>query len=302
MDIDSRPFPPGGVQKRAVPMRVIVCGVHRTGTMSMRTALHQLGFHDCYHFFAVMENLDDHPQQWARALKAKQNGTTPLTKAEWDLLLGHSQACCDVPAVLFSVELAQMYPEAKVVILNRDPEAWYQSALNTVHVAVNPTSLLERLTALYCYFFDSKTRNYSIFAKILFHDYIDHDLAQEKEKAISWFKALYQDFRTQIPAERRIEYRIQDGWGPLCKHLGVQVPTIEDAAGNLVEAPFPRINDREEFSARRILFARQALQRANRNALALVGKLTLVGGLAYGGLWLWKFLGRMDLASKFFLI
>ncbi|PHH72555.1 hypothetical protein CDD82_5917 [Ophiocordyceps australis] len=302
MESDTRALPPGGVLQRAVPMRVIVCGAHRTGTLSMRAALHQLGFHDCYHYLTVMENLDDHPQQWTRALKAKQDGVAPFTKADWDALLGQAQACCDVPACLFSVELAEMYPEAKVVMLNRDPEAWYQSALSTVHVAIRPSSLVARLRALYTYYFDAKRRNHDEFAKALFHDTIQHNLAQEKEKAISWFKALYQEVRDKVPAERRIEYRIQDGWEPLCKHLGVEIPTVQDEAGNRIEAPFPRVNDRQEFAKRRRRFAMQAFHRANRNVLVLLGKLAFIGGLAYGGSWLWKLLYRAHVASKLFWI
>lgn len=67
---------------------------------------------------------------------------------------------------------------------------------------------------------------------------------------MAWFEAQYRAFRDAIPAERRLEFRVQDGWGPLCEHLGVPVPMVEDeATGELVEAPFPRINDRAWFAA-----------------------------------------------------
>ncbi|PFH61252.1 hypothetical protein XA68_17886 [Ophiocordyceps unilateralis] len=294
MALTSKSSPPAaGAQRRVVPMRVIVCGVYRTGTMSMRTALSQLGFHECYHFVTVMENMDHHPQQWIRALEAKYAGAASFTKDDWDALLGRSQACCDVPAALFGVELAQTYPKAKVIILNRDPEAWYQSALNTIHSALNQNSLSARLTRLYCHLLDSKTRNANKLLKALFKDHLNFGPLNEKEKAIAWFKTQYEEFRQQIPAERRIEYRIQDGWKPLCDHLGVEIPIVEDGEGNVVEAPFPRLNDRQAFVKTQGFYENLAWQRANTNLLVFLGKMALAGGFAYCCMWAWTFLGRL---------
>ena len=40
-----------------------------------------------------------------------------------------------------------------------------------------------------------------------------------------------------VPKERLLEYRVQDGWEPLCRFLDVDVP----------DAEFPRINDAAQF-------------------------------------------------------
>lgn len=127
-----------GIPDRVVPMKVIVCGVNRTGSLSMRSALWQLGLHDCYHMQTLLRNLDTHPQQWIRAFEAKYTGKGSFEKADWDHLLGHSQACCDLPSAVFSPELAAVYPEAKVVILNRHPELWYESTLLSIQKIVDP--------------------------------------------------------------------------------------------------------------------------------------------------------------------
>jgi hypothetical protein len=42
-----------------------------------------------------------------------------------------------------------------------------------------------------------------------------------------------------VPAERLLEYRVEQGWGPLCRFLGVPEPDGLE---------FPRINDRQYFS------------------------------------------------------
>lgn len=52
-------------------------------------------------------------------------------------------------------------------------------------------------------------------------------------------KAVYQEHyaavRALVPSERLLEYRIDEGWGPLCEFLGHEKPSM----------PFPRGNDGE---------------------------------------------------------
>ncbi|KJZ70275.1 hypothetical protein HIM_10319 [Hirsutella minnesotensis 3608] len=280
---------PSGVPDRVVPMRVIVCGLHRTGTMSTRTALWQLGFHDCYHMQTVMQNVETHPQQWIRAFEAKYAGKGTLTKADWDRLLGHCQASCDFPIAIFSAELAEVYPDAKVVILNRDPEAWYESVLQTIYPYIKPSNFWQKLIGLYCRTFDPQTRNWANFSMAMSTFVMPFDHGLEKDKAISWFNAQYAEFRERIPEHRRIEWSVKDGWKPLCEHLGVPVPTVKDEkTGKLVEAPFPRVNDRDSFHILSRGFYSRALKRANDNMVNGLGRLTLTAVLGYGGFLAWK--------------
>ncbi|RDA88668.1 hypothetical protein CP532_4042 [Ophiocordyceps camponoti-leonardi (nom. inval.)] len=268
---------PVGVPDRIVPMRVIVVGAHRTGTMSMRSALWMLGFHDCYHMHAVMQNPVDHPDMWTRAIEAKFAGKGTFTRADWDRLLGRYQACCDVPAAFFSTELAEMYPDAKVVVLNRDPDKWYESALHTVHKAITEIPLSTKIIQLYCYALDEQTRSWARFLKVMKSHCLDFDHGKERDKAIAWFEGQYKECHERIPADRCLEYTIKDGWEPLCEHLGVPIPTIKDPrTGELMEAPFPRINDRESFQINVKRGMKRSLARANKNAILLVGRLAMV--------------------------
>lgn len=272
------------LSSRDVPMRVIVCGLHRTGTMSIRSALWQLGFHDCYHMASVRQS-QHHAQLWIRAFEAKYSGKGSFIKADWDALLGQSQACCDIPAALFSAELSEVYPEAKVIILNRDPEEWYESVLNSIY----NLSILVTLGRIYCRIFDPQTYNMWQFNIVMRSQAMGFNHPKEREKAVSWFNAQYEEFRDRIPPERRIEYTIQEGWKPLCEHLGVPIPTVKDATtGELVEAPFPRINDRKAFALRRQRSQKRAISRANTNLLAGVGSITLAGSICYGVYFVWK--------------
>jgi hypothetical protein len=47
--------------------------------------------------------------------------------------------------------------------------------------------------------------------------------------------------RKLVPPERLLEWKIEDGWAPLCKFLGKQVPK---------NTPFPRANDAQGFKKR----------------------------------------------------
>ena len=52
------------------------------------------------------------------------------------------------------------------------------------------------------------------------------------------FDSMYSKMgRPSIPPERLLVFEVREGWGPLCKFLGVPVPAD----------PFPRVNERENF-------------------------------------------------------
>lgn len=65
-------------------------------------------------------------EMWIRAIKAKWDGEGEFGKREWDQLLGHCQAVCDLPAAAFGPELIAAYPHAKVILTNRDADSWHQ--------------------------------------------------------------------------------------------------------------------------------------------------------------------------------
>jgi len=63
---------------------------------------------------------------WYRALQAKFKGVGTFSNADWDALLGHCQAVCDIPAAAFGPELIAAYPDAKVILTIRDVDKWYK--------------------------------------------------------------------------------------------------------------------------------------------------------------------------------
>jgi hypothetical protein len=112
---------------RTVPMKVLVLGHSRTGTFSMRTALLSLGYLDVYHAFEIFWGNKSDLQLWGQAIEAKFEGKgKPFTKEQWDQLLGHCQAVTDTPCNMFGKELIEAYPNAKVILTTRDPDAWHR--------------------------------------------------------------------------------------------------------------------------------------------------------------------------------
>ncbi len=99
-------------------LRLIGAAFPRTGTMSVKRALESLGFGQCYHMHEVFGH-PDHVPLW----EAIGEGESP----DWPKILAGYTATLDAPACLFWRELAVAFPDAKVLLLRRDPEMWYES-------------------------------------------------------------------------------------------------------------------------------------------------------------------------------
>src|SRR5947208_7864431 len=110
-------------------IQVIGAGLGRTGTLSLKAALEELGFGPCYH----MIELITHPEQvvyWEAASAGQP--------VDWDALFAGYQAVVDYPGCRYYRELMRHYPEAKVILTVRDPETWYESCMATIYQAGRP--------------------------------------------------------------------------------------------------------------------------------------------------------------------
>lgn len=70
-------------------------------------------------------------------------------------------------------------------------------------------------------------------SKMMKHQF--HDDFPNKGRDV--FHEHYERVRQLVPADNLLEFRVQDGWEPLCKFLGVPVP----------EGELPRLNDTVAF-------------------------------------------------------
>jgi hypothetical protein len=195
-------------------LKVIGSGLGRTGTMSTKLALEQLGFSPCHHMVEVFMHPESVPL-WIDA----GNG-----KPDWDAIFGGYQAMVDHPGCGYWRELVDFYPDAKVLHTVRDPDKWFDSTQATIF---NPdqagphegTPLHTFMTQLYRWYGGDM-----------------HDRAFMTD----FFRRHTEAVVAGVPKDRLLVFDVKEGWGPLCAFLGVAVP----------DSPFPRENSTEQFQAR----------------------------------------------------
>ncbi|MCB1672077.1 MAG: sulfotransferase [Gammaproteobacteria bacterium] len=195
-------------------MEVIGAGLGRTGTMSLKLALEQLLDAPCHHMFEVFQ----HPEQvpvWRDAAAGKE--------VDWNTLFQGYQAAVDWPSCAFAVELSRVYPQALILLSVRDFESWWNSASNTIFPSIDKA--------------EGEWRDMieTLFTKTFTFDLTNKDACHEA------FDRHYAKVRSEIPAERILEWRAGDGWEPICARLDLPVP----------DEPFPHRNTTEEFRNRR---------------------------------------------------
>src|ERR1044072_1823653 len=118
-------------------MQVIGAGLPRTGTLTQKLALEQLGLGPCYHWVNIIADLD-HVELWHRALDGE---------VLWEEIFDGHHSTVDWPGGFFHRELAEAYPEAKVLLSVRDPESWEPSYRETIWERWFGDSLIAHLSA-----------------------------------------------------------------------------------------------------------------------------------------------------------
>lgn len=194
-------------------LKVIGSGLGRTGTLSMKRALEQLGFGPCHHMIEVFA----HPETMALWIAAGEG------KGDWDAIYKGYAATVDYPGGHYWRELAAHFPDAKVLHTTRDPESWFESTQATIFT---PDRDLNAMPPEGVRFFKS-------FLPEIF------DRIHDREFMIAHFKKHDAEVQAAIPKERLHVHRVGEGWDKLCAFLGVPVPA----------SPFPSENSREEFRA-----------------------------------------------------
>lgn len=201
-------------------LKVIGAGFGRTGTLSLKLALEQLGFDKCYH---MMEVQPDHREVWARAHRGES--------VDYDALFEGFQATVDWPSCNLWQDQLKYYPDAKVILSLRDPESWYKSVMNTIY----PTSTEAAVSD------DENARAFGEWAVEVTWNHVFNGRFEDKAHAIDVFNRHNEAVKEICPPEKLLVFEAKDGWGPLCKFLGVDIP----------ETDYPRSNSTEEFNAGR---------------------------------------------------
>lgn len=235
----------------------------------MQAALEILGCKPTYHGYTPLYNIDD-CYKWIRAFEAKYHGRRPqFTPDDWDDLLGRYRAVTDAPAICFAEELIKAYPEAKVVLVERDIERWYTSFEVMIREMYNPIVNVLRIL---------DPQILGPVATMFYYVYKDRQgfcRTDNKEELQATARTLYREHYAHVrrccPEERLLNFRLEDGWGPLCEFLGKEEPGV----------PFPRLNEGAALAEKFKEFNKRSGLLVVRN-LALVSVSIVVGLFAMG--------------------
>jgi hypothetical protein len=181
--------------------------------MSLKVALERLLGGPCYHMIEVFPR-PAHLGLWTTAAHGE--------RVDWHALFDGFTAAVDWPPAAFWKEISEAFPESIILLSTRaSAESWWKSASETIfRRAEHGGPIATMANAIF------ETR----FTTAL------HD----REAAIAAYERHNADVRATAPRARLVEWTPKDGWGPLCKALGMAVPA----------EPFPHVNTTDEFMAR----------------------------------------------------
>jgi hypothetical protein len=201
-----------------MPLEIIGPGFGRTGTNSLKLALEHLGFGPCHHMFEVRDNPELLPD-WEAAARGEP--------VDWDRVFRGYRSQVDWPGARYWRELARHFPEAKVILTVRDPDAWFDSVQATIapFIAARGTHPSPHVNAI------AEMAYRTIVAPIF------EDRLSDRDHATRVFRKHIAVVKAEVPAHRLLVLDLREGWQPLCDFLGVEVPDV----------PFPKTNSSKEF-------------------------------------------------------
>ena len=230
--------------KRTVPLEAISLGFSRTGTMTMHKAFTILGY-PAYHFSSFYDNVSE-SDMWMEAINAKYYGKgTPPDKAFFDGILGHVGAVTDAPCNLFGKELVEFYPDAKVISVERDIDSWYTSWMSFCQSAYDPTIFV--LGRLNPSFLGKIARLGGAITTI--QSGHAKNINEVRVRCRASYQHHYRDVKDFTPQHRLLEFKLNDGWEPLCQFLGKPIPVSRSNYCSLIiltseqSVPFPHENE-----------------------------------------------------------
>ena len=197
-------------------MKLIGAGFGRSGTMSIKSALEQLGCGPCYHMKITLKRYH-HMRFFMQAWAGR--------KVNWKKFFRRYNSVVDWPACAFYRELMNEFPDAKVLLNVREPESWYESMKETIF-AIQPA---------FPWWFPRIVR--TMHDEIIWSGSLK-GVFENREKTLEVYRQYIEDVKSTVPADRLLVYNVNEGWKPLCDYLGIPVPEGKS---------YPYINERKSF-------------------------------------------------------
>jgi hypothetical protein len=193
-------------------LEVIGAGWGRTGTASLKLALELLGLDPCYHMLEVIRNPAFVPL-WMEVAAGRP---------DWNGIFEGYRATVDFPACLHWRALLSQWPDAKVLLSVRPSDIWFESTQETI--------FSERLRE------GSRDTPFGAMIEAVLHRPLGGRM-DDRAALIAAYERHNAEVIAEVPPEKLLVFDVAEGWGPLSAFLDRPVP----------DAPFPRVNSREEF-------------------------------------------------------
>jgi len=210
-------------------LKVIAAGLSRCATSSLQYALeNDLGFAPCMHMAYVAPHTE--------MLKLCYNALLETDKTKRQKILhkifdGY-QATADFPGMAFVDDLMEMYPDAKVILNQRDSaQKWHKSITGTLKFFSSKRYLLA------CYLWSTDYWHWKVHqaAKVYWKRRFSTGdgpdglfVIETYDRHNNWVREAAKERGKTI-----LEWQPEHGWEPICKFLDKPVP----------QKPFPRLND-----------------------------------------------------------
>jgi hypothetical protein len=205
-----------------MPLAIVGTGFGRTGTLSLKLALEQLGHGPCYHMVEVSQN-PGHAALWSAAGDG--------ARTDWPALFANYRATVDWPSAAFWRPILDAHPQARVIHTERPAADWYKSASSTI-VKMMKLGAPAKAPPLF--------HEQLAMARKLILVGTFGDRFEDEAHAIAVYEAHNARVKREVPRDRLLVLEPGQGWEPLCAFLGAPVPAT----------PYPKVNTTEDFLAR----------------------------------------------------
>ena len=208
-----------------MPLKVIGAGLGRTGTLSLKMALEELGFVKCYHMIELLANMEQ-VRRGISPLGASPSIGMPSSRDTRRPSIG--------PAATSMRSCCADTPRRRSCSPSGTPSVGTTAPRQTIYYVRQAFPRWIRL-------FSPRMRQFHRMLDRLVWDGMFQGRFEDRAFAIEVFNRYNEQVRRDLPPDRLLIFEAREGWEPLCAFLGVPVPEGK---------PFPHVNDTAEFRAR----------------------------------------------------
>ncbi|KAI0594554.1 P-loop containing nucleoside triphosphate hydrolase protein [Biscogniauxia sp. FL1348] len=273
--IDTVPTP-----AHVEPKKLIVLSAPRTGTHGLYLALKKLGFKP-YHMVEVMDAGPAAMQTLLDGFDAEfLHVGKPYGRAEFDKWFAKYDIIIEMPFFMIH-SIVKAYPDAKFLLVERNPEKWATSYINTVgqmerHSSTFPFWILSYLD-------DYASKSAELGRRMTRYCTNGYGITPEgRASLVENYKDYIAEVKRIVPPEQLKVCKLEDGfgWEQVCPYIGVPVPDMD----------WPSLNTPDEFHS----LVRPRMQAAARKGLIKIASMAVP--LVAAGIWFAKNRGLPQLS------